>query len=602
MKKTFIPAILVVVLGTASCKKDFLDRYPQTSISADLFFKSEQDLSLYVNGLLSMPGTGEFLNDQNSDNTATTGAVEIKNIMTGTPSSQTITSGWSWGRLRNINYFLDNYQQAAVSDEVKNHYAGLARYYRAQFYMGMVRRYSDLPWYGKTINPGDSAELYKARNPRAVVVDSIMADLEFAAAHVRDEVPTGTPDVWAVKAFQARAALYEGTYRRYHEELNLQTTSDAFLQKAVDVSNEIMQSGKFQLHSTGKVNQDYADLFRSADLLGNKEVILANPFDATKPGAPGSSVNGIVFGDYEQSPSRDLVQTYLMKDGSRFTSNPAYQSMQYVQEFSDRDPRMKQTLVYPGFVRTPETKPYVQRLNKNFTGYHQLKGYINGTTDNVVMNSVDFPVYRFAEVLLNFAEAKAELGTLTQADLENSVNLLRSRAGMPALDLAAANGDPDPVLASKYPNVTGAMQGVLLEIRRERRVELALEGYRFDDLMRWHAGLLLERIPEGMYFPGLGKYDLTGDGNEDIILIGENETIPAENQKESNALGEKLIYYKAGSFGDNVTVFLRNGAGGGTLVTEMTPRSFIEPKYYYRPVPYGQVVLNPNLSQIFGWQ
>jgi len=146
------------------------------------------------------------------------------------------------------------------------------------------------------------------------------------------------------------------------------------------------------------------------------------------------------------------------------------------------------------------------------------------------------------------------------------------------------------------------MQGVLLEIRRERRVELALEGYRFDDLMRWHAGLLLAHIPEGMYFPGLGKYDLTGDGNEDVILIGENETIPAENQKESNALGEKLIYYKAGSFGDNVTVFLRNGTGGGTLVTEMTPRSFIEPKYYYRPVPYGQVVLNPNLSQIFGWQ
>jgi hypothetical protein len=157
-------------------------------------------------------------------------------------------------------------------------------------------------------------------------------------------------------------------------------------------------------------------------------------------------------------------------------------------------------------------------------------------------------------------------------------------------------------LASQYPDVTGITRGVILEIRRERRVEFSMEGYRFDDLMRWHAGKLLENIPEGMYFPGLGKYDFTGDGYEDIILVDKDATIPPEDQKEKNGLGVTLIYYKAGNFGEDVTVYLKNGNNGGTLVTEITPRQFIEPKYYYRPVPYAQIVLNSNLKQIFGWE
>jgi len=78
--------------------------------------------------------------------------------------------------------------------------------------------------------------------------------------------------------------------------------------------------------------------------------------------------------------------------------------------------------------------------------------------------------------------------------------------------------------------------------------------------------------------------------------------IPGESDKEKNSLGEVLVYYKAGAFGENVTVYLRNGTAGGTLVTEIIPRQFIEPKYYYRPIPYQQVVLNPNLKQVFGWE
>lgn len=601
MKKITSYIIIGMLLAGASCKKGLLDRYPQDAIAPDLFFKTESDLALYINGLLKLPDTGEYFGDQSSDNTATTGPIEIKNMMVGTPSSQTITAGWDWDRLRNINYFLDNYDKAAVGQEVKDHYAGLARYYRAIFYYDKVSRFSDVPWYGNTLNPGDSA-LYKPRDPRTLVVDNIMADLLFASQHINEKVPTGTPNLWAAKMLYARIALYEGTFRKYHPELQLESTASRFLDSARVQAQDIMNSGKFSIYNTHQPDQDYATLFSSQDLLRNPEVILACPYDYTKdPSYSNSNINSTVFGDYEQSPSRDLVQTYLMKDGKRFTDIPGYDKFLYTQEFQNRDPRMKQTLAAPGFKRASDLAPYIQRLNKNFTGYHQVKGYIN-STDNVIAGSVDFPVYRYAEALLTYAEAKAELGNLSQADLDKTVNLLRDRVDIPALNMGIANANPDPIEAAKFKNVTGGMKGVLLEIRRERRVEFALEGYRYDDLMRWHAGKLLEHIPEGMYFPGLGKYDLTGDGVEDIILIDKSKDIPTENNKEKNSLGVALIYYKAGSIGEDVTVYLTNGTAGGPIVTETKLREFKEPKYYYRPIPYTQVALNPNLKQIFGWE
>ncbi|MCF0074322.1 RagB/SusD family nutrient uptake outer membrane protein [Dyadobacter sp. CY261] len=598
MKKHIL--LIALLMGASACNDDFLEKLPQTSISPEVFFNAEGDLKLYINGLLSMPDMGSYLSDQSTDNAATTGAVEMKVIMTGSPSSQTITGGWDWGRLRNVNYFLDNYNKANAAADIKAHYAGIARYYRAQFYLDKVARFSDVPWFSQTLNPGDE-DLYKTQDPRTLVMDSVMADLAYAAANVKDAadlVPTGTPGKWAVMTQYARTALYEGTYRKYHPELNLQATANKFLETAATVSAEIMASGKFSIYKTGKPNADYAALFGSQDLSSNPEVILFNAFDQTKDRS--QNVNSTVFGDYEQAPARDLVQAYLMKDGSRFTDVQGYQQFGFVKEFQNRDPRLAQTLVYPGWVRAAETAPYILRLNKNFTGYHQLKGYVN-STDNVALNSVDVPVYRYAEVLLTYAEAKAELGTLTQDDLDKSVNLIRARVQMPDLKLAIANGSPDLVMAQKYPNVTGANRGVIFEIRRERRVEFAFENQRFNDVMRWQAGKLLTAIPEGLYFSGLGKYDLTGDGVEDIILIDKSKTIPDEKDKEKNSLGVVLIYYRAGAIGEDVTVYLKNGNAGGTMVTETAARKFEDPKYYYRPIPQKEMLLNPKLKQVFGW-
>ena len=591
-----IAAVAGMVFLLPACESEYLDRYPQTDFSPDVFFNTEEDLALYINGLISMPGRGTYLSDQSSDNAATTGAVEVKAMMTGTPSSQTITGGWSWGRLRDINYFLENCTGANVTPETMNHYTGLARYYRAIFYFDKVKRYSNVPWYSGTLDPSDEA-LFKTQDPRALVMDSVMADLAFAVANVRESVPTGTPGKWAAALMEARVALYEGTYRKYHPELDLAGTAGAFLEKAITAAEKIMTEGGYQIHNTGNPASDYAALFDSQDLLGNTEVILVNIFDQSK--GRSQNQNTVVFGNYEQAPSRDIVQSYLMADGSRFTDLPGYETFGYVKEFENRDPRLIQTLAWPGWVREPDVTPYIQFLAKNFTGYHQLKGYVN-STDAVTINSVDFPVYRYAEVLLTLAEAKAELGTLEQEDLNNTVNLLRNRAGMPDLNLAQANATPDPFLAIKFPDLSGPNKGVLLEIRRERRVEFAFENMRYDDLMRWHAGKLLEKTPEGMYFAGVGDVDMTGDGVPDIRLIPGGQTIPSD--REENSLGVTLVYYTAGEFGEDVDVYLENGVNGGTMVTGNAARTFLEPKYYYRPVPQTQVVLNPNLKQVFGWE
>ena len=134
---------------------------------------------------------------------------------------------------------------------------------------------------------------------------------------------------------------------------------------------------------------------------------------------------------------------------------------------------------------------------------------------------------------------------------------------MPSMTL---NQEIDPVQESRYPNVQGAQKNLILEIRRERRVELAFEGFRYDDLMRWNAGKLLEKEPQGIYFSGLGKFDMNRDGEPDIYLIPSSSTIP--EQKETNGLGEPLRYYRTGIFGQDVSVFLSHGDSGNIQITE----------------------------------
>ena len=232
---------------------------------------------------------------------------------------------------------------------------------------------------------------------------------------------------------------------------------------------------------------------------------------------------------------------------------------------------------------------------KTLPAIHLIKGFANNK-DPDVYNELDYPVLRYAEVLLNYAEARAELNEFTQADANSTINLLRKRVDMPHFNMSPTS---EPLSVEKYGNISPLLQ----EIRRERRVELAFEGFRFDDLMRWNAGKVLEKVPEGLYFPSLGKFDLNGDGVEDVYLIPTSESIPADADKEVNSKGVKLVYYKTGGIDDsNATVYLKNGTSGN-IITAKSMGTFVVPKYYYRPIPIQQITLNENLGpQLFGWE
>jgi hypothetical protein len=188
-------------------------------------------------------------------------------------------------------------------------------------------------------------------------------------------------------------------------------------------------------------------------------------------------------------------------------------------------------------------------------------------------------IFRYGEILLIYAEARAELGILSQQDLDKSVNLLRDRAGMPHLTVDCPL---DPVIAAKYPDVSGAFQNVILEIRRERRIELACEGMRYDDLMRWKAGALLAKPFLGEYIPGLGAYDWNGDGVIDVELVTNTPTQPYQRQV-------------------GVDIFLSNGNSGNVVPNPSLTKTFDESKNYLFPLPATELLLNKSLAQNPNW-
>lgn len=599
-----IGLVLLDLFCLCGCNDSFMDRAPKTEIGEDSFFKSANDLRIYSYSLYNFPSDWMYVADQGSDIQATTSAVEIKNIMSSPkPTSINIKGEWSWGRLKDINTLIKGVgnPDSKIPDEARKHFEGVGRMFRALFYYDKVKRYSDVPWYESTITTSDSIALHRPRDKREVVVDHIIEDLEFAAENMwtPDKEPQGAVHKYIALTYLARTALHEGTYRKYHPELKLQSTANRFLQIAQEAAYTIIQSGQYKIHSTGHPEEDYLALFTSSDLTQNSEVIYNNEYDSKlkKTGFWAFS-----FGSYESCPSKMMVQTYLMKDGSYYTSSDDYRTNGFVQEFEDRDPRMYQTLAYPGWENknpltySPGRGVYIQQLSKNFSGYHLIKGYVNDPSYDA-MNDLDVPALRYAEVLLIYAEAKAELGHLTEDDVEISLNQLRRRVGMPDFKI---DPKPDVFLTDMYPGVSP----LLCEIRRERQVELAFEGHRLDDLYRWHAGKLLERSPRGIYFPSLGKFDLTGDGVPDIYLIPSSEAIPAEAQKEKNSVtGLPLRYYKTGTIDDSTaTVYLEYG-DHGSIITVKDPGDFVEPTYYYRPIPHPETLLNPNLlPQPFGWE
>lgn len=592
-----------------SCNKDFLNKYPQTSIAPENFFKNTADLNTYCNSFysqLSFPYTDNvsdnisIYNESNEIDALTRGILKSSDVTT-------YSSGWtrsSWAKLRSINFMLDHISGVAGDSADINSYVGIARFFRALFYYGMVKRYSDVPWINHAIDNTDTAALYGTVTPRAIVMDSVLNDLQFAVDHIKQASNEDYTRItkWSALALMSRICLYEGTYRKYHAELGLTNDYMRFLQKSQWASEQIISGGLF--HISGSSAIDFRNLFDATTLAGNPEVLLWAQYDPKL-----NSVGTELVLSFDYGLSKNLEQTFLMNDGSRFTDIPGHDTIGYVGVFKNRDPRLAETYVYPGFTsNTNNSYPYFGVCT--FGLYAQVKFYPRDPSQRAGygLNNSAVAMFRYAEVLLNEIESKAEQGlSIQQNDIDATINLLRQRVGMPSMELAAVQSNIDPVLAAYYPNVTGNLKGLILEIRRERRVELACEGLRFDDMQRWAIGSQLATGQVGVYVPKLGGIDLTGDGLPDIAILNqESDTTALKASLSSTAynnIGGKFTYLTTTSDGVAPSIYLTNGTSGniGFLANKNVTRAFVSPQYYYRPIPQQEITLNPNLKQPFGW-
>lgn len=559
----------------SSCDS-FLTRTPQDSLTPQNYFQSEQELDTYVNSLYSyLPGTGIYNGDFTSDNVV---QKTPNQVAAGNHTVPQTGGGWSWDYLRDVNFFLANYRNGDVSAETAAQYAGVARFFRAWFYFDKVKRFGRVPWYSEPLSPNDDG-LFKARDPRGLVMDSVLADLNFAVQNVPDEAPFGKIDRGAALALKARVCLHEGTFRKYHELGG----SGRWLQEARDAAELIINTENFSLYSTGSPDRDYRDLF-VLEQANPDEVILPHIYDRslskTHPG--NYTFISTTFG----SPglTKAAVNTYLNDDGTSFLTRPGADTLSFFSETQGRDPRLAQTIRTPGYTRIGGSETLVPNFDNARSGYQNTKFVMGPEFDTFDTNINDLPVFRLGEVLLIYAEALAELGELTQGDLDASVNRLRERVGMPPMELG--NLPSNDLLRERYPNVAGAQEDAILEIRRERRVELMMEGFRYDDLMRWKAGPLMAERSRGMYFSQLGPHDLDRNGDPDVALV---EGDPDETQGGVQYLDVTAV------------VGLTGSSEGNVVPHPNLNKTFEAPKHYYFPLPVDQLTLNESLEQNSGW-
>jgi len=579
--------ILFVIAG---CEK--LDQEPQSTASKSAVFGSESGLQLYTNSFYSILPGSSTSEDAMSDYLA---VKSVSSFIQEGVFAPNLSSGWSWGDLRNINYFIENNNDPAVSAETRKNYLGIARFFRAYFYFEKVKRFGDVPWIGKTLAVSDPA-LYNPRDPRALVMDSVLADIDYAIANIKasndPSRSTITKDV--ALAFKSRIALFEGTFRKYHTGLSLQATAEVWLNHAAAAAKEVMDKKTYAINTAGGADNSYRLVFTSAKPVIS-EVMLASIADPTL-----NVLNDANWwwtsGTYgaKASFTRTFINTFLNIDGTPYTNNPAYPSMLFKDEVKNRDLRLKQTIRSGDYKRisggVQVAAPPV--FSYTFTGYQPIKWTLDDMSyDAGSLNINSIPMIRYAEVLLNYAEAKAELGSLTDADWASTVGVLRARAGITG-GLSSKPTLADPYLVANY--FPGIADAAILEVRRERGIELSLEGLRFSDLLRWKRGPLMQLEWNGFYVPALNlPMDLNEDGVSDVAFYQGSKPLPA-------VAGVTYVDVSAQVSGKTNSQQLRNGTSGELTWMSEISRKWDDKLYYY-PIPQADLLRNPKLGQNPGW-
>lgn len=599
MKNNIIALILSASVLVVSCD---LAEQPKAKAGRDMIFGSETGLQTYTNGFYEYLPDYDNAHKQNitMDNAAknATGTYEVGAYTTNTSTS------WSWGSIRNVNYFLKYNTSSNVSEPIRNNYSGIARLFRAYLYFNKLVQYGAVPWIDIPLEP-DSPELYKTQDSRDVIISKMIEDLDFAAANItEDKITPNSNRVnrWTALFFKSRVCLFEASFRKYHatgskygkEYLkDCKITAEELYRQAADAAQEIIEKGPYRLYTgTPYANGrgSYRELFISDNAV-TQEVMLSLALDPVlQLGEANWYYNSSTYGPH-LCMTHAFAKTYLNLDGTPYNDKKGDTYKTFAEETSGRDYRLNQTIRGADYTCKDKEGVFVP-TPANMTG-HSLTGYqfTKYVMDDISFdggrtNYNDVPIARYAEVLLNYAEAKAELGTLTDADWEKTIGALRGRAGITGgLDKKPTTADP--YMMSIY---TGVTDPVILEIRREREIELILEGLRLNDLKRWACGKLWETADwDGIYIPALDTpLDLNGDGTNDVFVT--------EDSKYSGPYKSIAMYT-----GDNLKVVkLADDTKGGYRLNYEISRVWNDNMYIY-PIPEIVIQKNPNLKQNPGW-
>ena len=575
-------AFAAAAVFAISCNDDYLERYPLSDLAPENYFTNESELATYCNRFYT-DNLGDIVTsitspvDQGDDIATNTVPTEYQSNLRYTPGSG---GGWSWSSLRSINFFLEH--SSNCDDAVaRRTYDGVARFWRAYFYFERMKRFGDVPWYDQVIEQNDTELLMKPRDSRDLVYANIIADLDYAIKYAPETKDACTVSRWTAMLLKTRVCLFEGTYRKYRG----MDGWEYMLEDCAETADEMMRTSGYSIYTDPESNQPYADMFLSSTPCS--EFILARTYNNDLN--VNHYLNLHIQGPSQTHPSmtRSLFLSYLCSDGTRYTDKPGYQTEDFYTSTQDRDPRLSQSIRTQKY-KYPGSNTVLKPIFSDTETCYQISKYVTAAT--TVNGDNCLPYMRYAEVLLNFAEAKAELGIITQDDADRSINLLRDRVKMPHLNIADANARPDDFLAKQYRNVSGDCKGAILEVRRERRVELFLEGFRFYDIVRWKEGWLFTEKCRGAYIKVPGKYDIDGNGSIDVVFY--SETKPTDVKDD----GTVEFINIAGRF------TLSEGLEGEIIANPNINRSWDEERDYLYPIPLEDLRLNPYLVQNPKWE
>lgn len=594
--KNKILSLIAAAVCLVACDLNYT---PLSKLSPESFFSTESELQAFSNQFYTSLTVGGFdeISDMLTKNQLTDEIIGNRQV----PNSG---GGWSFTDLRNFNTLIE-YSVNCPDEKVRTQYVALARFFRANFYFEKVKRFGDVPWYDKQLGSEDP-DLYKARDSREFVMDKVIEDLDFAIANLPDKKELYRVTKWTALALKSRACLFEGTFRKYHAGKSTLETLPAdakpytyYLELSAAASEEIMNTSGYSIYRGSSKSTAYRDLFLGKPDTGDafeEEIILARDYNQ----ALNILHNATFFtiGNYgNQSMTRKMACSYLMADGKRYTDQEGWQTKEFADEMKNRDPRMEQSIRIPGYKRIDGNEELAPNFTQVITGYQPIKYMLglNADCDRYSVSYQDLHIYRYAEILLNYAEAKAELGILQQSDVDRSIKLLRDRVGMPNMNLQEIDmlGSDPFLLAAEtgYPNVAGQPQeAYILEIRRERAIELFDEDMRHTDLIRWRNGQAYNHKFLGFYIANAeGQHDLDKNGTIDVWFYTGDA--PKAEEIPTGCVIRKI----------DEQAYFTDKTSGNIIANPIVDGKWNDEKDYYYPIPINERSLNPNLTQNKNW-